>query len=166
MKYEIHPYPTSETATAKFDSLPEKDRKVLKFILMGETNPTISKALHMSERTVRFHINRIAKRSAIPNFNGQARISLALMFAAVLDEPSKDVAGMRAWLSLTSRQKNILALIMTNRTTEEIAEALYVKVDTVQKHINEIFKHVGVSTRLELVSWYNVHFGGKFGKAS
>lgn len=60
--------------------------------------------------------------------------------------------------SLTGREKDILAAVVTGMTNREIATKLSISEDTVKHHLSRIFDKVGVSHRLEL-AMYAVNHG-------
>ena len=48
---------------------------------------------------------------------------------------------------LTPRQREVLALLATGRTNREIATSLFISENTVARHVADIFRVLGVSTR-------------------
>jgi DNA-binding CsgD family transcriptional regulator len=70
-----------------------------------------------------------------------------------------------AWLNtaaygLSSREREIVDLIVRGLPSKQIAASLYVTEDTVQKHLSNIFEKVGVRSRLALVKrlYLNTNF--------
>ncbi len=57
-------------------------------------------------------------------------------------------------LDLTAREKEVLALLIKERSDKEIAGELHITVASVKKHIRNIFKKMAVKNRWELVSNY------------
>lgn len=55
-------------------------------------------------------------------------------------------------LDLTAREQEVLELLREGRANKEIAEALGCTVRTVEFHISNLLRKVGVSSRLELVA--------------
>ncbi len=53
--------------------------------------------------------------------------------------------------SLTAREREVLALIATGLTNDEIAERLVLGVGTIKTHVNHIFLKLGVRNRAEAV---------------
>lgn len=52
--------------------------------------------------------------------------------------------------NLTEREKQILALVSQGLTNKEIARSLNVSSRTVEFHLNNVFKKLGVSSRTSL----------------
>ncbi len=65
--------------------------------------------------------------------------------------------GVRRWpgqaAGLTERESEVLALITQGRSTRDIADALYIGVNSVKTHTQKIFRKIGVSTRTEAALW-------------
>jgi DNA-binding NarL/FixJ family response regulator len=55
--------------------------------------------------------------------------------------------------SLTSRETEVLRRLADGLTTEQIAADLYVSVNTVRNHVNNIIRKLNVHSRLEAVSF-------------
>jgi len=54
---------------------------------------------------------------------------------------------------LTEREKEVLQLMCKGKTTDEIAELLFISIKTVETHRNHIFKKAGVRNIAELIIW-------------
>ena len=54
--------------------------------------------------------------------------------------------------SVSDREKEDLILIYKGKNNTEIAEDLFISTNTVKKHINSLFKKLGVSSRTEIIS--------------
>ena len=52
---------------------------------------------------------------------------------------------------LTVREREVLELCYDGMTNPEIAAALYISLNTVKRHLHNIFEKLDVSTRIELV---------------
>ena len=52
--------------------------------------------------------------------------------------------------SLTSRQREVLALLVAGRRDREMAEALEISVQTVRTHVKHVYRKLGVRSRKEL----------------
>ena len=53
---------------------------------------------------------------------------------------------------LTSREQEVLQLILSGKSNREIAEALFISVNTVKTHTSNIFSKYDVGSRAELIS--------------
>jgi len=53
---------------------------------------------------------------------------------------------------LTSREQEVLELIVSGKSNNEIAEELFISINTVKKHLTHIFKKTEVKNRTELTS--------------
>lgn len=53
---------------------------------------------------------------------------------------------------LTTRERDLIRLVVAGRTNQEIAVALYISRRTVESHLHNIFKKLGVSSREELAA--------------
>jgi len=58
-------------------------------------------------------------------------------------------ASLRA-LGVTSREVDVMRLVVAGRTNREIAEALVLSPKTVERHLSNLFGRFGVSSRAEL----------------
>jgi len=67
--------------------------------------------------------------------------------------PAADLIGvlMPAW-NLTSRERDVAALIIESRSSEDIAAALFLSPHTVRDHTKAIFGKVGVHNRRHLTA--------------
>lgn len=91
---------------------------------------------------------------------GEAWIAPALL-ANVLAEKShsqaadRDMAGIAR---LTARERVVVGLLCEGLKNRQIAERLFISEATVARHLTAIFEKLGVSSRLELVT-YAYHHG-------
>lgn len=51
---------------------------------------------------------------------------------------------------LTAREAEVLEMILTGSSNQQIAEALYISLPTVKTHVSNIFRKMGVTRRMEL----------------
>ena len=86
------------------------------------------------------------KRSLLP--------AVSSVFSPVASEPMWDGAGRFeqncASYQLTSREKEIVRLIVQGYTYKKIGETLFIAERTVAKHVQNIFEKVDVSNKIEL----------------
>ena len=57
------------------------------------------------------------------------------------------------WESLTERQRQVLALMVSGQSTRQIAEVLAIRECTVETHIGNILNKLGVASRAEAIVW-------------
>jgi DNA-binding CsgD family transcriptional regulator len=110
----------------------------------------------------------INERANVPNVCVRTRGGRWLTLQAALSEPQLDgrretiiiiePAGPKemAWLQtaaygLSSRERDIVELVVRGAPTKQIAAALYISEYTVQKHLSNVFEKVGVRNRQALV---------------
>ncbi len=53
--------------------------------------------------------------------------------------------------NISTREQEIIELVLQGKTNKEIEDILFISVKTVKNHIYNVFKKVGVGTRLELI---------------
>jgi LuxR family maltose regulon positive regulatory protein len=58
---------------------------------------------------------------------------------------------------LTARETEVLTLVAQGRTNNEIAQTLYLSVNTVKRHLNNIFQKLGVTTRTQAIAVARQH---------
>jgi DNA-binding NarL/FixJ family response regulator len=72
------------------------------------------------------------------------RIAKVLVSSIRLQEQKEQV-------DLTEREKDVLRLMVTGISNDEIADQLFIATNTVKNHVRSIFRKLGVSTRVEAV---------------
>jgi len=68
---------------------------------------------------------------------------------------SKDPAALESFyerFAISPREKEIIAQICTGRGNQAIADALFISVHTVKRHVNQIYQKVRVKNRVQLVN--------------
>jgi DNA-binding NarL/FixJ family response regulator len=71
---------------------------------------------------------------------------------SVLQEAGSGAASGLALL--TEREREILACAASGRGNKDIAEQLYVSLDTVKTHLHHIYRKLGVDGRVEAILTY------------
>jgi DNA-binding NarL/FixJ family response regulator len=89
----------------------------------------------------------VAKSAPVESI--ESAIADALEWAACGDEP----LGSR----LTSREREILALVAEDRTNAETARALWLSHETVKFHLANVYRKLRVSNRSEAACWARRH---------
>ena len=75
--------------------------------------------------------------------------------ARVHDTPSAPASsGENRRSQVTKREREILAFIGAGLTNVEISRQIRREVGTVEKHIENLYKNLGVHTRAEAVAWF------------
>lgn len=60
-------------------------------------------------------------------------------------------------LTLSDREADVLAHICQGRTNQEIADALFLGVNSVKTHTQNLYRKIGVSTRTQAALWGSDH---------
>lgn len=61
---------------------------------------------------------------------------------------------IREGFSLTEREKEMLGLLLKGKSNKEISSLTYVSTDTVKTHLQNIYRKLGVKSRLEAVTLF------------
>ena len=72
-----------------------------------------------------------------------------------MDDPARgdeDVEEDIKKFSLTGREKEILQLLLKGKSNKEISDLIYVSTETVKTHLHNIYRKLGVKSRLEVAS--------------
>jgi non-specific serine/threonine protein kinase len=71
------------------------------------------------------------------------------------DEPGRSVtqAGQEKYRGLSSREREVAALIAQGKANREIAQALVVELKTVESHITHILNKLGFDNRVQIATW-------------
>jgi len=60
----------------------------------------------------------------------------------------------KKWESLSSREREVLQLLTEGDDNQKIAGSLGISVNTVEKHLKNIYEKLGVTSRTEAVHWW------------
>jgi len=66
------------------------------------------------------------------------------------------------WESLSPREREVLQLLTEGKNNRAIAAALEIKVNTVEKHLDNIYKKLGVESRSEAILWWMENTTSRF----
>ena len=71
-------------------------------------------------------------------------------YAEGADESPASVLAIKA--ALLPREAEVLKFMLTGKTNHEIAVELYISESTVKKHVNAIYRKLGVKNRMGLMA--------------
>lgn len=94
----------------------------------------------------------LAIRSVIAGASWWDATATAEIQAAFQNHMQFDSIAAKSADSLTRREQEILALIATHKTNQEIAEVLYITPGTVRVHVHTILHKLGVSDRKQAIA--------------
>jgi DNA-binding NarL/FixJ family response regulator len=60
----------------------------------------------------------------------------------------------RKWESLSGRERRVLQMLTEGAKNKAIADALDITVNTVEKHLENIYRKLGVRSRAEAIHWW------------
>jgi len=89
-------------------------------------------------------------------FKGEVWISRKILLRHVIqhgDDGNETLMVNKNNVDLTQREQQILSLVSVGVSNEEIAERLYISVNTVKTHMYNIFRKIQVSNRLQAALW-------------
>ena len=86
-------------------------------------------------------------------FNGELWVSRNILEDCFVKNNHHNVLQKWNKNTLTSREREILTLIATGSSNQQIADELYISPHTVKTHIYNIFKKIKVSGRLQAALW-------------
>lgn len=58
------------------------------------------------------------------------------------------------WESLSAREREVLQMLTEGADNKAIATSLEIKINTVEKHLENVYKKLGVTSRTEAVHWW------------
>lgn len=58
------------------------------------------------------------------------------------------------WESLSDRQREVLQMLTEGADNKAIASSLGIKVNTVEKHLENIYRKLGITSRAEAICWW------------
>lgn len=72
---------------------------------------------------------------------------------APLDWPALEQCTNLVAMGLTTREREIIALLLTDAKERAIAEQLCISPHTVHTHVARVYRKLGVTSRLQLAVW-------------
>jgi DNA-binding CsgD family transcriptional regulator len=87
----------------------------------------------------------------------------AELAAALYDAAAVPAAGFvaqpggAATFGLTPRELEVVRLVASGRSNQEVADALFVTVDTVKRHLTTVFAKLGLPSRAALTAYAHTH---------
>jgi DNA-binding CsgD family transcriptional regulator len=66
-------------------------------------------------------------------------------------------AAVDGWDSLTSRDREIAHLVVLGMTNQQIARRVFLSPHTVNYHLRQIFKKLGISSRVQLAGFIHAY---------
>ncbi len=137
--YEVlighHPFPSENSIEQLFKHV-------------DEPLPTIESL----DQEVLAEVNRVIQKATAKNPKQRYQDALA-MAAAFRQAASLSKSDQAAEIveSLTLREQEILHLLVEGNTNKQIAQELYVELPTIKWHISNIYKKLGVRTRVQAI---------------
>ncbi len=86
-------------------------------------------------------------------FEGELWVSREVLAKYIMGKSTKDISSRQSEVLLTSREREILAMICMGARNEDIAEKLFISPYTVKTHVYNIFKKIDVPNRLQAALW-------------
>lgn len=128
------------------EGLSARERDVLDLLLAGRDNTAIAADLHLSIHTVREHVSRVLAAHGVPT-------RMALLVDAVAERARAGLPGGKSSMGrLTSRQREVVAELLSGAGNAEIAARTGVTVRTVEMHLHTVMAVWGVRSRAEVVA--------------
>ena len=86
-------------------------------------------------------------------FKGEMWLSRDIMAKCILSQRSAGEPSKKDVIFLTQRELEILSMVVSGATNEEIAARICISPHTVKTHIYNIFKKINVPNRLQAALW-------------
>jgi len=74
---------------------------------------------------------------------------------AILPEKNADLTAIFNTYKISPREQEILRLILQGKTNKEIEDEIFISLKTVKNHIYNIYRKLGVNSRLQLINKLN-----------
>lgn len=89
--------------------------------------------------------------------NGELWVARGTLMEYVCHRPRKATPENNTARLLTAREKDVLGLLASGATNDEIASRLFVSLHTVKSHLHNILKKLGLQNRLQAALWAARH---------
>jgi DNA-binding NarL/FixJ family response regulator len=73
-------------------------------------------------------------------------------------QSTKPITFKEAYKKLSLRESEVLELLIEGKSNRQIAESLYISVDTVENHITRIGAKLGLQGRGKVRRWAQIQF--------
>ncbi len=120
-----------------------REREVAELLLAGCSNAQIAAMLGVSPRTVQSHVRGVLKALDLPSRAAVPRVLRA--------ERELDSGAQR----LTPRQCQVADLISRGYTNDGAARTLDVSIKTIEKHLGDIYRRLGINSRAALAAQWS-----------
>lgn len=90
---------------------------------------------------------------------GEIWLSRELMTKLIFYYRKQQSNAFRPACGLTHREMDIISLLSTGASNQQIAEKLFVSEHTVKSHLYNIFKKINVKNRLQALNWIHNNLG-------
>ena len=117
-----------------------REREVAELLLAGNSNAQIADTLGVSPRTVQSHVSGVLKALDLPS-----RAAVPSVLGADQDLGSQTQR-------LTPRQCQVADLISRGYTNDGAARTLHVSPKTIEKHLGDIYRRLGIHSRAALAA--------------
>ncbi len=134
-----------DTTTSDESGLSRREQEVLALLASGNSVDAISSKLFISRHTVRNHLKSVYRKLGV-----RSQIAAARRYRELRpDEASSPVAP--ALETLTTREREVLDLLLLGARVAQAADALGISANTVRNHLKAIYRKLGVASRIELM---------------
>lgn len=133
-------------------SLHNEDEKVVAAIRAGATGYVLKDADH--KEFVRIIRSAIAGESISSPFLANLTPRVLALIRDPLEMDKEMDIRIKERSSLTEREKEILGHLLKGESNKEIAALAFVSTETIKTHLHNIYKKLGVKSRLETVALF------------
>ncbi len=120
-----------------------REREVAELLLAGSSNARIAITLGVSQRTVQSHVSRVLKALDLPS-----RAAVPNLLRSDRDQAAETQR-------LTPRQSQVADLISRGYTNDGAARTLHVSTKTIEKHLSDIYRRLGIHSRSALAAQWS-----------